>query len=53
MTASELYTSLKSFYKQMLQNGYKLHEIDQMDYKFYYSLFEAENEQKVYIDEVW
>ena len=53
MTADELLTSLKSFYKQMLQNGYKLHEIDQMDYQFYYSLFEPENERRFYIDEVW
>lgn len=65
MTASELYASLKSLYKQLMfpRNGgrqWTMAEIDQLDVRFFYELLneleddlEQPQEHEVYLSEVW
>lgn len=63
MTAKELYTSLKSLYRQLMfpKNGaprWTMSEIDQMDVHFFYELLEElehdkTQEKEVYLSDVW
>lgn len=65
MTATELYTSLKSFYRNLMfpKNGgrqWTMAEIDQLDVHFFYELMgELEDglnqpqEQEVYLSDIW
>lgn len=50
---SNPYENIKSFYKNLLKSGYKLHEIDEMDIKFWFELMMYEEEIKeVTADEI-
>jgi hypothetical protein len=51
VTPEERYELVKQFYRARLKEGYKLHEIDQMDFYFYLELMQAE--KKVYIDDIF
>lgn len=42
---------MKHLYKKLLQNGWTLNEIDEMDIHFYFDLY-SEKEEQVYIDEL-
>lgn len=58
MTATEQYTSLKQFYKElMISWKWTLAEIDQLDAHFFFDVLETEEPQKkekdVYLSDIW
>lgn len=53
-TWKELYTSVKKLYKQlMLKNEWTTTQIDEMDVHFFFDMFEVEQEEEVYLSELW
>ncbi len=46
--------NIKELYRNLMQQGYKPHEIDQIDIHYFLELIAKENEEKkVYIDQIW
>ncbi|ERN54325.1 hypothetical protein A33I_07865 [Alkalihalophilus marmarensis DSM 21297] len=46
---------MKRLYLTLMEQGYKLHEIDQMDARYYFELnksYKKKEKQEAYIDEI-
>ncbi|MBN8249953.1 hypothetical protein JF536_11515 [Priestia flexa] len=52
-----LYKNLKKMYRDLMKQGYKLHELDAMDIHFFFELYmeqaETKQSKQVYIDQIW
>jgi len=50
----EIGDNIKEFYQTLMEQGYKPHEIDQMDIHYFLELVAKKNEpKKVFIDQIW